>query len=500
MSIELDVKIYCKENTPIFVYDKKEIKTLNKDIIVQYDDNYKLDNADIFVAFLSRLDNRLSSKDDKIKSLIISHRSNINNATFLRYFNGNYYIGNFVGVVKDSIEYEYSGKDKKETLNLIIKLEIATRFDYRDKKYFKPYFLCALLQSGEILSNDDNLKSSDETMFDFLLLQLFKSELKKVMKLGYYQTYHEFKENNDRFRGQLDVPRYIKENSFYNNGDISYKYREKSKNNYFNHLIIESYHCLKRKYYSLTVSAIDNDYDIHSYIYALENSINNIHYSLKTIINNNINPIFHPYYFPYERLRKVCLKILRNEGISIFDANEDDSLDGIIYYVPDLWEQFLENNLKLNKFDYSCSNQEDKNIFDNNDMNYRQKIRPDFVIRKSETPYAILDAKFVEGWKASLTNQDNPLQDVFDDFNKCIRDMVSFGVNKGGVIFPVLKLDDNLSYVHNIFNNSEYKFYTFCLKIPDSKEEKEYQKWNIKFKKYIKELQTNLDNYLLEIK
>ena len=44
----------------------------------------------------------------------------------------------------------------------------------------------------------------------------------------------------------------------------------------------------------------------------------------------NLSSISHPVYIEYEALRKICLRILRNEGVSIFDGISSDKVEGIL--------------------------------------------------------------------------------------------------------------------------------------------------------------------------
>ncbi len=492
MGTSIDIHFFCKENS---IIDKKKIDMYSDEL------EYDLDCDLILIAFLKHLDDRLSKDDDEINNLIIGHRSKINKKDFfIRYYNGNYYIGNFVGIIKDTINYQLIS-DKKKNITLNVTLEVITRFDDRKidvknkkQKIFKPYFLCSLLQCGDVYPNNDELNSSDDTMFDFLLLQIYKKEIKDLLKMGYYQTYQNFQGNDSRFHGIIDIPRHIKENVFVNNGKIAYKFREKSCDNYINHLIIAGYRYLKKRYFQMTINSIDNDYDVKNYLYTLDNMINSSAHSIKELISKNINPISHPYYYPYEKLRKICLKILRNEGASIFNADKEDKIDGILYYVPDLWEQFIENKVILNREGYNVSNQSSIDIFDNNDDDWRQETRPDFVIEKGNEPYAVLDAKFVENWYESLTNSKSPLSNVFNDFDKCIRDMRVWNVKIGGVIFPINIRNYENSIKHKISKYCNDNFYTFYLNVPSNR--KESNNWNEEFKQNIEELQKNIDCYL----
>ncbi|UWV77074.1 McrC family protein [Mycoplasmopsis cynos] len=85
-------------------------------------------------------------------------------------------------------------------------------------------------------------------------------------------------------------------------------------------------------------------------------------YSLKTTIMKNLNSISHPFYIEYESLRKICLNILRNEGISVFNGDNSNKVKGVLFYIPTLWEIYLEEFLKSDE--YTLSSQEKIEIID----------------------------------------------------------------------------------------------------------------------------------------
>jgi len=185
--------------------------------------------------------------------------------------------------------------------------------------------------------------------------------------------------------------------------------------------------------------------------------------------------------------RKISLKILREEKISVFSGTEADKVEGILMYVPKLWEKYIENYLRNIKY----KAQDKIRILDvNSSGEYRQLTQPDFVFYNEETPFMILDAKFKPGWmNVATTGEIGEL--LFDDYNKCLRDMVSINSHASGVIFPTndvienkndefIKADDSFEYKHNISKyNSVDKFYTFPIFIP--KVEGEFSLWKQKF-------------------
>ncbi|MBR1382543.1 MAG: hypothetical protein IJ555_01830 [Ruminococcus sp.] len=68
-------------------------------------------------------------------------------------------------------------------------------------------------------------------------------------------------------------------------------------------------------------------------------------YKREFLIRKCENPISHPYYTEYEDIRKICLSILRGEGVSVMSGSGDE-ISGILYYIPDLWEEYLESKME----------------------------------------------------------------------------------------------------------------------------------------------------------
>ena len=366
--------------------------------------------------------------------------------------------------------------DIEEECEIEVTLQIQSRFDINeDNQLAKPCFLSTmLLGSNPVVSQNFVYVNTKDYLFDFLLLFSYKSKFKTACLKGYYRTYHRFERNDDRIKGTINIADHIKNNAGLNNGKVTYSYRENSVNNYLNYLIVNTYLYLKKKYYSLVKIVIDSDIELKQLIDNLKDSIDYTKYSIKTIISKNLNVITHPFYTEYESLRKICLRILRNEGVTIFNSNLREKVEGILFYIPDLWEKYLVKLLVGNE--YYLLAQERIKILD------KQDTFPDYVFfmdKYRKEPFMILDAKFKEKWSIAIFSNKNHFSDVLDDYDKCIRDMNSICGHSTGVIFPTndIKAIDPTDYiVHNISKyNSIDKFLTFPIYVPFSNDD--YKQW-----------------------
>ena len=436
-------------------------------------------------------------------------------------FNGIPQFGNLVGTLKmdyiyDPIESSFRiiSNDFDECVNKVsVDIRINSRFDADPRK---PYFLLEMLSRGSLVFNGSEVPSDDESIFDCLMLFYLKNHLIEASKKGVYQAYHTFNENGNRPRGCIDFSRHIKLNAGLKNGNIAYSYREKSANNFLNHLILEAYYHLKNKYFEMVVANIDKEFETKKVLDILRNETHYPQYSRSVLLKKNESPITHPFYNEYEDIRQICLKVLKDEGISLIQG-EGESVSGILYYIPDLWEEYLEK--KMNEYAIDVDAQMPVYYFGNNETDkvYKSSSYPDFVFKTDDgIPYMMIDAKFKPGW--NQVHNEGKIGDAKEDYNKCIRDMNTINAYATGTIFPCMdgvdvgseeQEDDELSDLivldrnntnriirHNI---SEYNpissFYTIPINIPRTKVDS-FNKWQKILNNELQIQFNNLTSYL----
>ena len=501
------LKFYGRDFTPIIEDLKEEVpfgkeKTLNKE-----------EQLRIIIKFLDLQKNN-------IEGLIVdfNHKKN-NDYELYSILNDEYYWSGLVGVIKGKIpqlfESDIKGdneliEENNEYENVEITIQIQSRFDVNSgNKLAKPYFLSTmLLQCKSDVNNQIVPNNSDEFFFDLLLLYLFKEKANKCYMKGLYKTYQRFEKNDDKLKGTIDISRYIRLNLGLENGKVSYSYRENTVDNYLNYLILAAYYALKKKYPETTMSVYFDPLNVNMklLIDTLSSKINHLKYDNRTLIMKNLRNISHPFYTEYDELRIISLRILRNEGVSMFDG-EVDEINGILLCIPDLWESYLEHLLLDSSYNLYIQGYQHKsiNIIDYNDNGiYKQKTYPDFVfssyINKKEIPFMILDAKFKPNW-GNVLNEQKPISSVLDDYNKCIRDMNSISAHACGTIFPTnIDLTSKQKEIlkHNISEHNKIdKFYTFPILVPLSDiENGGYSQWFFDFKDKNKEIIKLLKEYI----
>lgn len=391
---------------------------------------------------------------------------------------------------------------------VVIKLEISSRFDTfnaEQPEKSKHYFLAEMLLCGRLNLKFDFKHHVDfdyDSLFDFYMLWVILENFKEALHKGFFKKYQRFEKNDRKLKGSIDIARHIKLNAGMDNGCIAYSYRENSLDNEVNHLILAAIDYLREKYEEMVDNNVDNE--LLSEMNHLKYEIGYPKYSRRELINLNSTPISHPFFSEYRALQQNCLKVLWDEGVSPF-GNDDEHVSGILYYVPDLWEDYLVNPInkalksigdeRLQDYKFRVSEQEEIYVFTDLNGNGGHPTYPDYVFNFSETdgnlkaatPFFILDAKYKKAWRDSLEGEFSSY--MFEDYNKCIRDMGSIGAISTGVIFPVSKseiIGSDMQTAHRFSKNNKLScFYTIPVVVP-AVEEDTFSAWQEKMERSLK--------------
>lgn len=356
-----------------------------------------------------------------------------------------------------------------------VMLQIGSRMDGE-----RPYFLNLMFQAAldDFKFNEGMVPSNLNELFEMLLVYWYKKQLIEAYLIGPYRRYQRFEENGCKIRGSIDIARHIRLNIGLNNGKIAYSYRENTVDNVFNHLLIRTYLEMKKSFSGLVSKVIDQDFQINKIIKELMFlAPSYAQRDVRTVLKYNQQCITQPYYQSYEKLRKTCLRILYHMGVSF--GKDGEEVEGILFYIPSLWERYLEKLFK-EKLKFPFKSQEKIEIISSGEAGdkFINNTYPDFVFYKDfekTRPFMILDAKWRPNWKNVMetgklkeTNK-RPSWDYWSDYNKCIRDMYSVGGNASGVVFPVNKEKPKGEIEHRISRyNENGRFYTFPIYVPET--------------------------------
>jgi 5-methylcytosine-specific restriction enzyme subunit McrC len=222
-------------------------------------------------------------------------------------------------------------------------LTIGSRFqqDAIEKDYFLQYRLQKVF-SLNILDLKTNL--NDESFWDFLLICLFPYYLGKALNQGLYKKYEKHRYNRPDARGRIDIIRHIKLNHPFI-GNIAFEVREHSYNNHVTQLIRHTIECIVNEHKAGAIIAGK----VPAYRALINQATSDyVRKDRASVVHANLQRLTHPYYTAYEPLRKICLKIIRKEGLS--HGRKKDRAYGLLVDGAWLWEEYL--NTVLQRLNY----------------------------------------------------------------------------------------------------------------------------------------------------
>lgn len=262
-------------------------------------------------------------------------------------------------------------------------IRIHSRFDHNNKDYFLHYLLQRVLQINFF---DLPHTFSLDDVFDFLML-LFPYYLKKAMRQGLMRQYVWESHNDVSFKGILDVKRHIIRNYPYN-GRIAYNTRHYTADNPMLRLIKLTINSILKNKFGYAI--LNGDAETQECIREIEKATSLCDERMSDkIIAQNIRSKIHPYYSEYEPLRRICIMILKHEGIR-FGAKEK-SIHGILFDGSWLWEEYIGQVLNR-LFDHHHKNKGKRfYLFSENGRRFQQ-IVPDYI---SKDGTKIGDAKYI---------------------------------------------------------------------------------------------------------
>lgn len=285
----------------------------------------------------------------------------------------------------------------------------------------KDYFLHYMLQKVLCLNVFDLDFSSDkESIFDFLIY-LFPGMLEQALRQGIYREYQVRRYNDPNIRGRIDIARHIRQNIPYT-GKVAYSTREYVSDNHVTQLIRHTIEYIKKHPLGGNIlSGDDTITEAVSIINACTPTYNKM--ERQKVLNQNLRPLSHPYYFAYRDLQRLCVRILRHEEMKY--GSNDDQIHGILFDGAWLWEEYLDSFLKPLNLTHPHNRTDKVGLYMFNSPTNSVKMQPDFY-RKD----VVLDAKY----KGHDT--------LFGDFQRedrfqLLAYMHVFEASKSGLIVPV---------------------------------------------------------------
>ncbi|MGP4970673.1 5-methylcytosine restriction system specificity protein McrC [Psychrobacter aquimaris] len=319
----------------------------------------------------------------------------------------------------------------------------------REEAIEEDYFLHYMLQKVLCINLFDLKHSRNQTnLFDFLVY-LFPYFLKKALSQGLYKEYQKKTYNDGNLKGAINIKTHVQRNLPFR-GNVAYSVREHSFDNPISQLIRHTIELIKQQPNLRDV--LHSDSETLDFVNLIVQHTPSYHARDRhNIINTNRKPFVHPYFTEYSGLQKICLQILRYEGLKY--ANNDDKAHGILFDGAWLWEEYLNTLLRPIGYDHPTNNTRQGGI-----KVYAQKFSgnnvhryPDFVKDNS----IVLDAKY----KRMKDNEINR-----DDLNQVLSYLFLYKASIGGYIAPSDKT--NLELKMGLLNGFGGSIYKFKLAIP----------------------------------
>lgn len=305
-------------------------------------------------------------------------------------------------------------------------LTIFSRFYSGENDYFLHYMLQKVFSINMF---DLKHSAAKESLWDFLLY-LFPSLLKKALSQGLFKEYQRRQHNNANVRGAIDMNRHIRTNIPFA-GKIAYCTREHSYDNGMTHLIRHTIEHIRKHKFGANI--LNNDSDTQKAVLQIIHATPSYDRNQRVkIIHKNVNPSNHPYFTEYRVLQKICLQILRYEGLTF--GKEKNKVYGLLFDGAWLWEEYLNTILKVQNFIHPRNKGkagEKKPIYLFKDHLYKRF--PDFYCRNKEI---VLDAKYKH---LEYTGEISR-----EDIHQIISYMYVLKSKSGGFIFPVQKTNDDV--------------------------------------------------------
>ena len=224
-----------------------------------------------------------------------------------------------------------------------INVQIHSRFDNDARQYFFHYMLQRI--AGVNVLDLKTLPNPDP-VWNFLIY-LFPMALKSAVRQGIFRAYRVFRYNDDRVKGAVDVPQFIRYDIPFS-GRIAYTTREHTANNHVLQLVRHTIEFIRRT--APILLSIDSEMRqaVEAVVQVTPDYADR---SRCRVIAANLRPVRHPFYSAYTGLQKLCLQILRHEKLSFGES--DGSICGVVFDAAWLWEEYL-NTIFENDSEWKC--------------------------------------------------------------------------------------------------------------------------------------------------
>ena len=299
-------------------------------------------------------------------------------------------------------------------------LSIHSRFADNGKNDYFLHYMLQKVAKINLFSLQHTM--DDDNVFDFLLY-IFPLYLKKAITQGVFRQYVTHNYNDANVRGVVNVNRHIRCNEPFN-GKIAYSTREYSYDNDLSQLIRHTIEYIKK--YTGGNEILNIDSNTKNAVSQIISATPSYDYNKRqNIINRNLRPIAHPYYFEYTPLQRLCLQILRHEELKY--GQKEDEIYGVLIDAAWLWEEYLAEIIQEKYNHYTKDSKPTFSLF----KNRYQQIIPDYLSLDMGT---VADAKYIPLNEKKWYEEDSSSATAI--YYKTITYMYRFCSKTGYLLYP----------------------------------------------------------------
>ena len=333
--------------------------------------------------------------------------------------------GNLMGVVR------FSSKDNPD---IVLQIEVGSRFDKGDKQYFLNYMLSKVFD----VDITSNVSFEHGGMWGILLALVFMRHFIEACRIGLFKQYKKYEYNDLYFKGHLDLARHLRNYPLCDR--ITYTTHELTFDNVINQLILQAI----GKIDSLWPRILSSNHIIQQNIRMLkENTTICSRSELKHLLKQREiqQTIRHPLYAQYyEPLRKISIMILKEEGFSLYSTNQTNEVEGVIFDGAWLWEEYIASLLIEQGFIHAIAvpSKEQNGIPALiNQNNVIRTFYPDFYHSEKGI---VLDTKY----KFAATAGKR------EDIHQVMAYMLLLDAKVGGLVYPPILSEDEIIEANQI--------------------------------------------------
>lgn len=306
-------------------------------------------------------------------------------------------------------------------------LSIHSRFTNNEEDYFLHYMLQRIMSIN--MFDWSHSFTDRDPVFDFLKF-LFPAAIKEALSQGVYKEYVKRSYNDPYVHGAIDIASFIKKDIPFN-GRIASTAREHNYDNSMTELIRHAIEVIRQDPIGRGVlSGNKETVELVRLIESVTPSYNKNERG--KVLAQNLRTKIQPYFTKYRQLQRLCIQILRHEGLKYTSSEDKKKVYGILFDCAWLWEEYLNSIFRDRNINVIHPENKAKSkgiqLFTDNSGYPRY---PDFYMKDE---FLVMDAKYKRMRKESGDSEHNSIER--NDMHQMISYMYCLRSQKGVFLFP----------------------------------------------------------------